>query len=100
MADVDLNVRFVRRSQPVLQLVGKHHLSQFALRVGFVRVVVLVPVHVVELDGLEPHIVAKASHDYDAALAFLDSLEQQPAKQEMPIMVRAQHAFKTIYGGF
>ena len=100
MTDIDLYVRFARSGQPVLQLISKHHLRQFALRIGLIRVIVLVPVHIVELDSLDPHIVAQARDHHDAAVAFLDALKQQTRQQEVAVMVRAKHAFMAIHCEF
>ena len=42
-------------------------LCQLALTIRPVLVVVSVPVHVVELDGLDAHVVAKAADNHDPA---------------------------------
>ena len=96
MADIDLHPGFACRGQPVLQFVGKHHLREFALRVGPVLVIILVPVHVVELDCLDPHIIAKAADDHDPAFCRFDPVEQQAAQQEVAIVVRPEHAFVPV----
>ena len=98
MADIDLHVGLACRLQPVLQFVGKHHLRQLALRVGGVRAVARFPVHVIEPDRLQPHVVAEAGHDDDPAPERLDPLEEQAAEQEVAVVVCAQLALEAILG--
>ena len=97
MADIDLNV-LSRLRDAVLQFIGKHHLRQLALTIGGVGAVVLVPVHVVELDGAQAHLVAKARNHHDPARGLFDPVEQQPAEQEVAIVIGAQLAFMSRLG--
>ena len=60
--------------------------------------VVLVPVHVVELDRFEPHLVAQAADHNDAACRFLDTLVKQPAEEEVTLVVCAELAFEAVIG--
>ena len=84
----------------VLQLIGKHHLRQFAVTISAVLVIALVPVHVVELHCLETHLITKTCNDRDAAFGFFDPIEKHAAQDEVAVVVCAQLTFKTVYGEF
>ena len=99
MADKDLDV-LVRGLDSVLKFICEHHLRQLALAINGIGAVVLVPVHVVELDGPDPQFVAKAGHDHDPTFRLLDAVEEHPAKDEVTVMVGAELAFEPVYGEF
>ncbi len=82
MADENLDLFATRSSEPVLQLVGKHHLRQLALRIGGVCTVALIPIHIVEPYGLETKVVAKARDYNDPALTLRDAIEKQAIEQK------------------
>ena len=65
---------------------------------NMILMVVRVPVHVVELDRSDPHLVAEAGHHHDPALRRLDTFEKEPAQQEVAVVVRAEHALMAVYG--
>lgn len=85
---------------PILQLIGKYHLRQLALTINRIGTVVLVPVHIVEQDCLNAHIVAKAGHDHDPPLCLVNAIKEHAAEHEMAIMVDFELAFETILGEF
>lgn len=97
MADVDLH-RFPGSPDAILQFIGKHHLRQLGLAVDRIGAVVLVPVHVVELDRLDAHVVAEAGHDHDPALRLFDAVKQHPAQHEVAVVVGAKLAFEAVDG--
>ena len=98
MADEDLDILAPRRGQAILQFVGKHHLCQLALRIGCVRTVALIPVHVIETDGFGAHVVAEAGNYLDPAFAFGDADKEQAIEQKMPVVVGAELAFEPFDG--
>ena len=59
-------------------------MRQFALRMSFVLMVVLIPVHIFKLDRLEAHVVAKAADNNDPAFGCCNAVKQKLTKQEMP----------------
>ncbi len=97
MADKDFYLAACRLD-PVLQFIGEHHLCQLAVAIDLVRVIVVLPVHVVELDGFEAHLVAFTGDHDDPPVGGIDTLEQQPAQQEMPVVIHAQLTFETVDG--
>lgn len=95
MTDVNLQI-FARSFDAVLQFVGEHHLGQLALAVDGVGAIVLIPVHIVELDGFDAQIIPEAGNNHDPASAGFELFEQFSAQQEVAVVVGSKLAFKPV----